>query len=335
MGHSKLLGAAGAILLAGGELFVETAFAGLRPILPGEQIVYQSVQSGPNYRTFPPQVSQITGNAYTEYGDEVILAGTNRYITNIAVGTQTFDNVNTPAYMDGVNTSGGADPVDTGGFLELSIYINDGPLDVAGDVGFVDATPEGMPQPGTLLARSRIPTPSYPVGGTSRDSEGLNDPNNPNDNVNDPWIVNFPFANVEVPASAGDRITFAMINLNRFGEPDGHNSDANQFGVWHALASSSNVIPGSGGPFYNDTTFNTAHVGTSRTGAPPYTFANPGQWTWYEYSGKWESNRATNNAVEATIYASSVPEPSSLCVLGALAGLLCARRPWRISQIPA
>jgi hypothetical protein len=304
------------------------ASAGLRPILPGEEIIYQSVQSGPNYRTFPSFVSQITGNAYTNYGDEVFLAGTHRYITNIAVGTQTFHNPNTPAYMDGVNQSGGQDPVDAGGFLELSVYINDGPIDVAGDGSVWDSTPEGQPMPGTLLARSRIPTPTYPTGGVSAVANGLNNLNDPSDNVNDPWIVNFPFPNVLVPASAADRITFALINLNRNGVPDGHNSDGNQFGVWHALASTTNVVPGSGGPYYENTTFNTAHVGTSRTG-PIVSAANPGQWTWHEYLGKWESRRAANNSVEATIYASAVPEPASTTVLGALAGLLWVRRPNR------
>jgi hypothetical protein len=319
--------------VSGAALAVNDASAGLRPLLPGEQIVYQSVQSGPNYRTFPPQVSQITGNAYTQYGDEVLLAGTNRYITNIAVGTQTFHNANTPAYMDGVNTSGGQDPVDTGGFLELSIYINDGPTDVAGDGSVWDSTPEGQSMPGTLLARSRVPTPTYPTGGTSPDSNGLNDLNNPSDNASDPWIVEFPFANVLVPALAADRITFSLINLNRNGVPDGHNSDGNQFGVWHALASTTNVVPGSGGPYYENTGYNTALVGTSRSG-PFVSAANPGQWTWHEYLGKWESRRNSNNSVEATIYASEVPEPASLATLAALAGLLCARRPRQLAQRP-
>ena len=48
------------------------AQAGLRPLLPGEQVVYQTVQAGTNYRTF---FTQITGNAYTNYGDEIILGG--------------------------------------------------------------------------------------------------------------------------------------------------------------------------------------------------------------------------------------------------------------------
>ena len=307
-----------------------SAFAGIRPLLPGEQIVYQTVQAGANYRTFPNFVSQITGNAYTEYGDEVKLDGTNQYITNIAIGTQTFFNNATPGYMNGVSESGGADPVDAGGFLELSIYINDGPLDVAGDVPFVDSPPEGQSQPGTLIGRSRVPTPSYPQGGIdAATGRGFNNQNNAADNATDPWIVEFPFPFVQVPANR--IITFALINLNRFGQPDGNNSDGNQFGVWHAAAQvGTPVVPGAGGPFYYGTNYNTNAVGTSRTGPDTNRFTNNGQYTWKEYSGKWESDRAANNAVEATIYAAAVvPEPSSLA-LGAcgLVGfaVACARR---------
>ena len=308
-----------ALLLA--LLLVSSSYGGMRPLLPGEQIVYQTVQSGSNYRTFPPFVSQITGNAYTEYGDEVILGGTARYVTNIAVGTQTFFNAATPAYMDGVNQSGGADPVDTGGFLELSIYLNDGPPDPSGNSA-IDASPHGNSQPGTLLARSRVPTPVYPQGGVSPSANGANNLSNPADNNLDPWIVEFPFAGVLVP----NNITFALINLNRFGLPDGHNSDGNQFGVWHALASTTNTDPDANFATHNNNTaYNTNAVGQSRTGTGPYTLTYSGQWTWAEYNAQWESTRATNNVVEATIYASSVPipEPSSIIMAGlALVGLV-------------
>src|SRR5688500_20134142 len=86
----------GAVACSG--LVCGTAYAGIRPLNPGEEVVYQTVQAGTNYRTF---FTQITGNAYSNYGDEILLGGANRYVTNIALGTQTFDNVNTPHYIDG------------------------------------------------------------------------------------------------------------------------------------------------------------------------------------------------------------------------------------------
>lgn len=308
-------------------LATSSALAGIRPLLPGEQIVYQTVQTGANYRSFPNFVSQITGNAYTEYGDEVKLDGTNKYITNIAVGTQTFFNNATPAYMDGVNQSGGADPVDVGGFLELSIYINDGPSDPSNN-SLVDSPPHGQLQPGTLIGRSRVPTPIYPQGGVSSTSNGLNANANAADNALDPWIVEFPFPFVEVPTNR--IITFALINLNRNGLPDGNNSDGNQFGVWHALGTVGALAePVSGGPYFYGTNYNTNAVGTSRTGPNVNRFNDNGMYTWKEYNAQWESDRATNNVIEATIYAALVPEPSSL-VLGACGfvgfAVACARR---------
>ena len=320
-------------------LAAQSASAGLRPLLPGEQTVYQTVQSGPDVGTTPGNTyrtfyTQITGNAFVNYGDEIILApGTNRFITNISVATQTFRNQATPGYMDGVDSQGPNPPgyEDFGGFLELTMYLNDGPPDVSGDP-FVDAAPHNTPTSRTVIARSRIPTPTYPTGGTSRDSNGFNDPSDPTDNVNDPWIVNFPFPAVLVP----DRFTFSVVNLNKLGQSDGYNFDANQFGLWHSTLSTTNTDPDANFATHNNnTTYNTNHVGQSRTGLGPYTLTYSGQWTWIEYNGPrhpnnsngWESDRDLNSGPEATIYAQAVvPEPSSivLCAFG-LAGLVALR----------
>ena len=104
-------------------LAASSSYAGIRPLLPGEQIVYQTIQSGASYRT---NFSQITGSAYTNLGDEVKInpgvSNNFRRITNIAVGTQTFFNAATPAYMDGVNSQPLAPGyLDAGGFLEMTI----------------------------------------------------------------------------------------------------------------------------------------------------------------------------------------------------------------------
>jgi hypothetical protein len=295
------------------------------------------VQAGTNYRTF---FTQITGNAYTNSGDEIILApGTNRYITNIALATQTFHNAATPGYMDGIDSQGPppAGYEDFGGFLELSLWLNDGGVDSSSTDPFVEASPTGQTGPGTLIAKSRIPTPVYPNGGVSKDARtnpsdpltATNDPNNAADNVNDPWILNFPFPNVLVP----DRFTFSLINLNKNGIDDGLNPDANQFGLWHGTFSTSNVDPDANPATHNNnTTYNTNVVGQSRTG-PFVNAANNGHWTWFEYSGPrtsptpWESDRDLNSGAEATIYAAAVPEPSSLVLsLGALAALALTSR---------
>ena len=290
-------------------LFTATpVLAGLNAPRPGEETVYQTVQSGVNYRTFH---TQITGNAFTNYGDEIKLDGSNRYVTNIAVATQTADLDPTPGYMDGVNSQPPTPGFeDQGGFLELTLFSNDSGLaDGSGDP-FVDATPHGQIAPGTVIARSRIPTPTYPEGGVSKSANGLNDPNNPNDNGNDPWIVNFPFPNVLLP----EVFTFALVNLNASGVPDGYNFDGNQFGLWHGtLQVGTPTIPTTGGPFYYGTNYNTNVVGTSRTGADTNRFTNNGQYTWYQYNGPrvsptpWESDRDNNSGAEATIYAVADP----------------------------
>ena len=270
-----------------------STWAAVRPLEPGEEVVYQTVQSGPQYRTF---FSQITGNGYTNLGDEIVLGNTARYITNIAIGTQTYKNANTAAYMDGVNSQ--QPPPgweDQGGFLQLSLYLNDGPPDTADGNQLVDAPPHGQLMPGTLIATCRIPTPTYPTGGVGREDPNVND-----------FVLNFPFPNVYVP----ERFTFALVNLNAAGQIDQYNTDGNSFGMWHSTLSTSNSVPGSGGPHYNNTTFNTNVVGTSRTGAAPHTIANPGHWAWLEYRGSyrqpptdWESDRDSNSGPDATMYA--------------------------------
>ena len=274
-----------------------TSRADVRPIEPGEEVVYQTVQSGPQYRTF---FTQITGNGYTNLGDEIILGNTARYITNVAVGTQTFKNASTAGYMDGVNSQ---PPTpgweDQGGFLQLSLYLNDGPPDTSDGAQLVDAAPHGQLMPGTLIARSIIRTPTYPAGGVGRADPNVND-----------FVLNFPFPHVFVP----DRFTFALVNLNASGQTDGYNVDGNAFGMWNSTLSTSNVIPGTGGPHHNNTTFNTNAVGTSRTGAAPYTFVNTGHWGWLEYRGSyrqpptdWESDRDSNTGPDATMYAMAGP----------------------------
>jgi hypothetical protein len=320
VGKLKLMIAAAGVAAG---LFTTGAQAGIRPLLPGEEVVYQTVQSGANYRTF---YGQITGNAYTNVGDEILLGGTNRYITNIAVATQTYLNANTPAYMDGNDAQGNPSAVDSGGFLKLSLWLNDGPADSSSTDPFVEAGPTGQTGPGTLIAESIIPTPVYPQGGVSRDSNGLNDPNNPNDNANDPFIVQFPFNYALVP----DRFTFTLVNLNSAMQPDGYNFDGNQFGLWNGTLSTTNVDPDANpATFNNNTAYNTNVVGQSRTG-PVISLANNGQWDWLQYNGPrnsptpWESDRDLNSGAEATIYA--VPEPGSLALLTLGAGLLAARR---------
>ena len=281
------------------------SLAGIPALLPGEEIVYQTVQSGSNYRDKPNFISQIQGNAYTEQGDEVLLGGTAEYLTNIAVGTQTGSHPSTPGYNDGVSSDNDLDHPDTGIQLQMSVYLLDGPMDVAGDVSAWDSLPEDMPQPGTLIARSTVPAPVYPAGGVSLGSNGLNNLSDPSDNYLDPFIVNFPFPKVLLPADR--KIAFLMIHLDAQGNPDGFNFDGNSFGLFHSKASLNSTVLASGGPYYNNTTFNTNLVGQSRTGPIINQFTNPGQWLWIKYLGKYESTRGANYATEATIIAAEDP----------------------------
>jgi hypothetical protein len=305
---------AGVLVVASGS---RESLAALRPLLPGEQIVYQTLQgpynetTNPNYRV---SFSQITGNAYTELGDEIRLgAGTTstRFLTNVAIGTQTFKNPDTLEYQPA--------------FLELSIYQNDGPPDPSGD-SFIDAAPHDNPRPGTLIARTRISGPRYPAGGVGRSDANVDD-----------FVINFPFNNIALP----EQFSFALVNLDSNGNPDvtygvnpppnpnGWQAPSQRFGLWHSRGSTTNTIPGSGGPDYNNTGFNLNTVGTSRTGAPPYTLTSSGHWTWTEYNGLWESRRDNNEVVDATIYASNVPEPGVFAVSAMAATLLRRRRPAR------
>ncbi len=275
-------------------------FGDVRPLGNGEQIVYQTVQSGTNYHT---GIAQITGNASTQLGDEVRLgAGTaNRLITNVAVGTQTFRSSDTLEYQPA--------------FLQLSIYANDGTFD--NNPGSPDA------RPNTLLGRTRIPGPRYPAGGV-----GANDAN-----VKD-FVVNFPFDNVDV--SAYTNITFALINLDENGNPDigfGVNPPPNpnnwqqpaqRFGPFFSTAATTKNIPASGGPDYNNVAdpnnpnaiFNTNPVGQSRTLPPPYTLSYSGQSYWVEYLGSWGAS-VDPRVPDATIYAKN---PFHWDINGASAG---------------
>jgi hypothetical protein len=300
-----------------------------RPLLPGEQTIYESI----NAANSPPALlaghdraffSQITGNAYTEEGDEVRVDSNtpNRFVTNIAVGTQTFKNVGTLEY--------------TPAFLELSIYANDGPPDLVGDGAAVEATPNGQLTPGTLIARTRIPGPTYPTGGVGRTDSFVED-----------FVINFPFSNVLVP----EVFTVAIVNLDHNGNPDitygvdpitrlpvpdqpAFQPPSFRFGTWQDAFSSTNVAPVTPGDLEsNNTTYNTNVLGTSRTG-PFISAPNNGQWNWIEYPAKlavnpltaWENDRNANAGMEMWIYA--VPEPASLgfLMLGLTAGLRTRRR---------
>ena len=261
--------------------------AGINPPAPGEQIIYKTIQSGNDYRTW---YSQITGNAYTELGDEIKVDGTARYVTNIAVGTQTFKNAQTNEY--------------TPAYLQLSIYANDGSPDTSGDP-FVDAAPHGTTRPGTLLGRSIVPGISYPQGGTGRDDANIND-----------FVINFPFSKVLVPGT----FTIGLINLDSNMNPDitfGVNTSVPhpfeqpgsfRFGLWHSNGQvGSLAAPASGGPFYYGTNYNLNEIGTSRTGPNNNRFTDNGQWQWLEYSGNWESDRDGNRAVDAAVNAAFTP----------------------------
>lgn len=265
-------------------------------------VVYQTVQSGPQYHTF---ITQVSGNASQNFGDEIRLdteTAPNRLLTDIVVPTQTFQSAPTPAY--------------SGSFLELRLWPNNGPLSADGTV------PDGNPTPGVLpFAVSRVPSPSYPAGGNHA-SGGID--------------VTFPFSAVSVynytGANGGDapffnnlllpeRFTVTIVNLNAQGVQDGSNPNGNQWGPYLSTGSTTNVDPDANFLTENENTaFNTNTAGTSRTGAPPYTFASSGHWLWNQQNGSapgtnWADSRTQNLVMSMTINA--VPEPTTLALAGA------------------
>lgn len=314
--------------------------ADVRPLAPGEAVIYETTHTAPNDRTF---FSQVTGNALTEEGDEIFVdkgnfVGDNpngipraayRQVTNIAIGTQTFKNPNTASY--------------TPAFLEVSIYLNNGPPDLPGDGAAVEATPNhdtqpvaGNLNPNTLLARTRIPGPSYPEGGVGRADANVND-----------FVINFPFSSVLVP----ERFTVAIVNLDHNGNPDITwgvdpvtrlplppnpnfiQQPSFQWGTWHdtfVVGTPFTPVPPAGDPESNGTNYNTNVYGDSRTGQNINRFNNNGHWIWVEYPAKnpvhpfgWESDRNLNSGMEMTIYA-IVPEPGSLVLAGMGLGCVVA-----------
>jgi len=329
-------------------VFSAVAVADVRPLLPGEATIYETVNPAHSSLTAAQIAatdrqffSQITGNALSEEGDEILVdqgnfVGDNpngvprasyRRVTNIAIGTQTFDSADTLQY--------------TPAFLEVTIYANDGAPDLPGDGAAVEATPNSDTQPphlapNTVIARSRIPGPTYPAGGVGIADAFVND-----------FVINFPFNNVLVP----ERFTVAIVNLDEFGNPDityGINPPPNpnnwqqpsfRFGTWQdvfVLGTPASPVVQAGDPENNENPGNTAGsiyntniYGDSRTGPNVNRFTNPGHWNWIEYPAKtnpltkWESGRNLNSAMEMTIYA-VVPEPATLALAGMALGSLLA-----------
>ena len=292
--------------------------ADVRPLRPNEQIIYQTVRPGgtfnAQYRTF---FSQITGNAFSEEADEVKAdANTlNRRVTNVAIATQTFHSDTQVEY--------------TPAWVEATIYVNNGPPDLPGDIPFNDAPPDGQLTPLTVLAKSRIPGISYPAGGVAR-----NDTN---------FVLNFPFDNVLVP----EIFTVSIVNLDTNFMPDvtygvgpgSVNPDLTKqpgsyhFGTFQStfqVGSPAIPAPNLSDPDHNNTNYNTNPWGTSRTGPNINRFTNNGQYNWIKYSGKWESDRNNNAGMEMSIYAVLVPEPASIVLAGfgaiGLAAVACRRR---------
>ena len=335
----------------------QRAWADVRPLAPGEATIYETVNPAHSGLT-PAQIaasdrgffSQITGNALSEEGDEVLMdkgnfVGDNpngfpraayRRVTNIAIGTQTFDNSGTLEY--------------TPAFLEVTIYLNDGAPDLPGDGAAVEAAPNAdtnppMLSPNTVIARTRIPGPTYPAGGVGRGDAFVND-----------FVINFAFAGVLVP----EKFTVAIVNLDHNGnpdvtygvdpitrlplptppDPDGPGplpvpqQPSFRFGTWQdvfQIGTPASPVADPGDPEFNEAAgniagsiYNTNVYGDSRTGPNINRFTNNGQWNWIEYPGKagtnpltiWESDRNNNSGMEMTIYA-IVPEPGSI-VLGAM-----------------
>lgn len=158
----------------------------------GSETVYQTARDRVNH-------DQVSGNAFSFYGDEIILGGNARYLTNVAIGTQTFFDAATPEY--------------TPAFIELTLYENDGAPDNAGDNGSADLEPHGQARPGTVIATTVVAGPTYPAGGVSAASGGI--------------VVNFPLNRVRVP----QRFTFAIRNLDANLQLD-QSPSGYQWGPW-------------------------------------------------------------------------------------------------------
>src|SRR5688572_22351566 len=244
---------------------------------PGEQIVYQTIQNQADghYHTF---LTQVSGNAKQNWGDEIRLgaATTSRSLSHVAVSTQTFN---------------GTGPY-TPAFLEMRVWLNDGPIDVGGS----EVSP--APQPGTLLATSRVVGPAYPGGGNSA-TGGL--------------IVDFPLTNVIVP----DLITVTIVNLNAQGIQDGSNPAGNNWGPFLSTGGDQLNTPAAGGPDYENSAFNTNHVGTSRTGPVVNRFTNNWFWVWTQANGApdgegWGHGNVSNIALDQTLYAIAAPTAANV-----------------------
>ena len=236
------------------------------------ETVYQTVTntSSSFYRTF---ISQVTGNAYTNWGDEVKLGGTARYATNIRVGTQTFKNATVDAY--------------TPAYVRLSVWANDG---ANADGEFL------VPKPSTLIGTVTVPGPSYPLGGVDRTSPGVQ--------------IDFPLPNVFLPEkftfsivnldhNMNPDITWGVDPVTRQPLPPNPNftqPPSFQWGAWLATGRTSSASSG----------VTTNVVGTSNTG-PWVSFPNPGAWQWVEYQGDWGNGRVNNTAMESAITAAFTP----------------------------
>lgn len=268
-------------------------------------IVYQTVEdpSGPYYAGFNRgAITQVTGNALTEYGDEIRLApAVPTFINNIRLGTQTFSNAETLAY--------------TPAYLLVRVYANDGPLSADGNV------PDGRPQPGTLLGSSLIDNISrpdasrikYPAGGVHRLTPAV--------------YVDFPLPNILVPA----QFTYTFIHLDDNMNPDvtwgleydhpgkpahpvGSQAPSQRWGPWLESGLTTNAA---GGVTTND-------VGTSQT-FPRTSFTNTGMSIWVKSQGQWVDARNTNYIPEAIIF--SVPEPTGIALAAmGMAGLIAIAR---------
>lgn len=239
------------------------------------ETVYQTpLEGSASYRT---HVTQVTGNAMLQFGDEIQLGGTGRYLTNVALGTQTWKAPSTAPY--------------TPAFIRLNLYANDGPT--AGGT-------YAVPTPGTLITSVTVPGPSYPAGGIAWDD--------PSDGV----VVNFPLPNVFVP----EKFTFSFVNLDHNGNPDvtwgvdpvtrqplPPNPNYSQqpsfnWGPWLSRGRTTSLVSGQ----------NTNPIGNSNTG-PWVSNTNPGAWYWVQgSSGNWSNGGGDTRLVpEAKMTAAFSP----------------------------